>query len=93
MTREKLDDILYELDFDDVGELKNNKYVITLNDSEDYAYYYSILDQNENLDLVDSSSISTEFLNVCTYEGEGFKVSLNADFNKDYYNITIEDLR
>ena len=93
MTREKLDDILYELDFDDVGELKNNKYTITLNNSEDYAYYYSILDHNENLDLVDSSSVSTEFLNVCTYEGVDFKVSLNADFNNDYYNITIEDLK
>lgn len=93
MTKEKVDDILYELDFDDVGELKNNKYTITLNNSEDYAYYYSILDHNENLDLVDSSSVSTEFLNVCTYEGADFKVSLNADFNNDYYNVTIEDLK
>lgn len=93
MTREKLDDILYELDIDDIGKLNGDKYTITLNDSEDYAYYYSILDHNENLDLVDSSSVSTEFLNVCTYEGPDYTVSLNADFNKDYYNITIEDLK
>ena len=92
MTREKLDDILYELDFDDVGELKGDKYTIVLKDSNDYAYYYTLLDQNEELDLVDSSSVSTEFLNVIAYEGNDFKVSLNADFNKDYYNVTIEDL-
>lgn len=92
MEQNKLDDILYLLDFDDIGELKNNKYTIKLNNSNDYAYYYTLLDQNENLNLVDSSSVSTEFLNVITYEGDDFKVSLNADFNKNYYNITIEDL-
>lgn len=92
MEQNKLDDILYLLDFDDIGELKDNKYTIKLNDSNDYAYYYTLLDQNENLNLVDSSSVSTEFLNVITYEGDDFKVSLNADFNKNYYNITIEDL-
>ena len=92
MEQNKLNDILYLLDFDDIGELKDNKYTIKLNDSNDYAYYYTLLDQNENLNLVDSSSVSTEFLNVVTYEGDDFKVSLNADFNKNYYNITIEDL-
>lgn len=92
MEQNKLDDILYLLDFDDIGELKDNKYTIKLNDSNDYAYYYTLLDQNENIDLVDSSSVSTEFLNVITYEGDDFKVSLNADFNKNYYNVTIEDL-
>lgn len=92
MEQNKLDDILTELDFDDIGEFKNNKYTIVLNDSNDYAYYYTLLDSNENLDLVDSSSVSTEFLNVITYEGDDFKVSLNADFNNNYYNVTIEDL-
>lgn len=92
MDQNKLDDILAELDFDDVGELKGDKYTITLKDSNDYAYYYTLLDQNEELDLVDSSSVSTEFLNIVAYEGNDFKVSLNADFNKNYYNVTIEDL-
>lgn len=92
MDQSKLDDILAELDFDDVGKLKDDKYTIVLKDSDDYAYYYTLLDQNEELDLVDSSSVSTEFLNVIAYEGNDFKVSLNADFNKNYYNVTIEDL-
>lgn len=92
MDQSKLDDILAELDFDDVGKLKDDKYTIVLKDSNDYAYYYTLLDQNEELDLVDSSSVSTEFLSVIAYEGNDFKVSLNADFNKNYYNVTIEDL-
>lgn len=92
MDQNKLDGILAELDFDDVGELRGGKYTIVLKDSNDYAYYYTLLDQNEELDLVDASSVSTEFLNVVAYEGNGFKVSLNADFNKNYYNVTIEDL-
>lgn len=93
MDKNKLDDILYELDFDDIGELKNNKYTITLNNSDDYAYYYTLLDHNENLDLIDASSVSTEYLNVITYEGNDYKVSLNANFNSNYYNVTIEDLK
>lgn len=93
MNKDKLDDILYELDFDDIGELANNKYTIVLNNSDDYAYYYTLLDHNENIDLVDSSSVSTEYLNVVTYEGDDYKVSLNANFNDDYYNVTIEDLK
>lgn len=93
MDQSKLDDILAELDFDDIGEINNKgKYVITLNNSDDYAYYYTLLDHNENLELVDSSSVSTEFLNVISYEGEDFKVSLNADFGNNNYNVTIEDL-
>lgn len=92
MTKEKIEDILYLLDFDDIGKLEKDKYTIVLNNSNDYAYYYTLLDQNENLSLVDSSSVSTEYLNILSYEGDDFKVSLNADFNNNYFNVTIEDL-
>ena len=92
MEKSKLEDILEELDIEDIGELKNNAYKIVLKNSDEYAYYYTLLDHNENLDLVDTSSVSTENVNVITYEGYDYKVSLNANFNDNYYNLIIEDL-
>lgn len=92
MERSKLEDILEELDIEDIGELKNNAYKIVLKNSDEYAYYYTLLDHNENLDLVDTSSVSTENVNVITYDGYDYKVSLNANFNDNYYNLIIEDL-
>lgn len=92
MEKSKLEDILEELDVEDIGELKNNAYKIVLKNSDEYAYYYTLLDHNENLDLVDTSSVSTENVNVITYEGYDYKVSLNANFNDNYYNLIIEDL-
>ena len=92
MTRDKLEDILYDLDIDDLGTLNGDTYTIKLKNSDDYAYYYTLLDQNENIDLDDTDSVSTEYLSILTYEGDDFKVSLNADFSKNNYNLTIEDL-
>ena len=94
MNKDKIEKILKDLDFDDIdGKIEGNKFTFTLKNSDDYAYYYTLLDQNDDLTLIDSSSVSTEYLSVIKYEGENFKVSLNADYNKNYYNITIEDLK
>lgn len=91
MDKKKIDGILADLDIDDIGEFDGDKYVIKLNDSDDYSYYYTLLDHDENLELVDSSSVGTKDLNVLTYEWYDYKVSLNANFDNDYYNVTIED--
>lgn len=94
MDKEKIDEILEELDFDKVkGEMRDNKYTITLDDSDEYAYYYTLLDSNDDLNLSDASSVSTEYLSIISYEGEDFKVSLNAYYDKDIYTVTIEDLK
>lgn len=94
MDKEKIDGILKNLNFDKVeGELRNNKYTITLNDSDEYAYYYTLLDSNSDLSLSDASSVSTGYLSIISYEGEDFKVSLNAYYDKNIYTVTIEDLK
>lgn len=90
MTEERAKKICRELEIEDRGRMKNGKYVIELNDSEEYAYYYSLLDYSD-LDLIDSSSVSTEFVNVLTYKGEDYIISLNSDFNENYYCLIIED--
>lgn len=90
MTEERAIKICRELEIEDRGRMKNGKYVIELNDSEEYAYYYSLLDYSD-LDLIDSSSVSTEFVNVLTYKGEDYIISLNSDFNENYYCLIIED--
>lgn len=91
MTTDKAKEILKDLSIDKNGNLKDNKYVIELTDSEEYAYYYSLLDHEENLILSDSSSVSSEYITSVSYDGYDFSVSLNANFNDNYYNIVIED--
>ena len=62
-----------------------------LDDSDDYAYYFTLLDNSINVEVENSSSISSTYLNQVVFEGYGYKVYLNANFETNSYTIKIED--
>ena len=92
MNKAKLFSYLDNLGIDKTGKLESDRYVLKLEDSDEYSRYYTILDQEEDLELSDTSSMSQEFATVLTYVNEDYKLKLNANFIDDYYTFTVEEL-
>ena len=92
MNKAKLFSYLDDLGIDKTGKLESDRYVLKLEDSDEYSRYYTILDQEEDLELSDTSSMSQEFATVLTYTSEDYKLKLNANFVDDYYTFTVEEL-
>lgn len=91
MNKEKVTSFLEDLDLDMTGKFTDRRYTVTLDNSDDYARYYTILDHADNLELSDTSSMSQEFATVLTYVNDDYKVKLNANFVDDYYTLTVEE--
>ena len=92
MNKAKLFSYLDNLGIDKTGKLESDRYILKLEDSDEYSRYYTILDQEEDLELSDTSSMSQEFATVLTYTNEDYKLKLNANFVDDYYTFTVEEL-
>ena len=92
MNKTKLFSYLDALGIDKTGELEPDRYILKLEDSDEYSRYYTILDQEDDLELSDTSSMSQEFATVLTYTSEDYKLKLNANFVDDYYTFTVEEL-
>ena len=92
MNKAKLFSYLDNLGIDKTGKLESDRYILKLEDSDEYSRYYTILDQEEDLELSDTSSMSQEFATVLTYTSEDYKLKLNANFVDDYYTFTVEEL-
>lgn len=92
MNKTKLFSYLDNLGIDKTGKLESDRYVLKLEDSDEYSRYYTILDQEEDLELSDTSSMSQEFATVLTYTSEDYRLKLNANFVDDYYTFTVEEL-
>ena len=92
MNKAKLFSYLDDLGIDKTGKLESDRYVLKLEDSDEYSRYYTILDQEEDLELSDTSSMSQEFATVLTYTSEDYRLKLNANFVDDYYTFTVEEL-
>ena len=87
MNKTKLFSYLDNLGIDKTGKLESDRYVLKLEDSDEYSRYYTILDQEEDLELSDTSSMSQEFATVLTYTSEDYRLKLNANFVDDYYTF------
>lgn len=84
--------LLASLGIEKLGKMKGKRYIVDIPSSDDYARFYTILDRNDNLELGDTSSISTEYVNVLSYYLDDYKISLNANFKDDYYNLVVEEV-
>lgn len=93
MNKEKVIKILDELGLDPTGDFEEHRYIVQLEDSEEYARYYTKLDNADNFHLLDASSISEEYANVLTYSNGNFRFSLNANFDDNYYTLSVEEER
>jgi hypothetical protein len=88
--------ILKRLEIDDTGRYENHFYIITLEDSNEYARMYTKLDKNaintEYPEFTSNSSNSTvKVVNYFEIEEDEmvYNIFLFADFKNDKYYIKI----
>lgn len=92
MDKEKLISFLDEIGVDSTGESGETKYILQLADSDEWARYYTILNSNEELERSEDASMAEEHASVLTYRGKNYKIRLNANFDENYYTISVEEL-
>ena len=69
------------------GTYKDEEYIVTLDNSNEFSEAFDDIVNNRNLEVVDSDTNS----DTCNYiytNGE-YEVQVVADFNKDKYRITV----
>ena len=85
-------DILRELNINETPEkIEEGYYAISFKDSNDYGKCYSKLEKSDLVDLDDDSSVVTYESSSLQYEGDGFEITLIADFEADTYKMTIKE--
>lgn len=72
-------------------EGKPDIFVIELDDSDEYAKYYTLFDKYEKSQLKNEGSMASEFSTILTYVIPNYKIMLNANFNDDYYAIILKE--
>lgn len=89
-----IEQLLKDLGINKVGEYSNkNTYVIDLYSSEEFGKMYSLLDQNNDLEYEEESSLLTVDNGSLMYNyNDEFQFVLIADFNHDQYHLTIKEL-
>lgn len=68
------------------------RFTLLIPNSDDYAVIYSLIDGYEDAELKDTSSMCSEHLTVMTYILPQCRISLNANFDDNYYSLVVEAL-
>lgn len=72
-------------------KIENGYLAISINDSDEYAIYYSLLENSDLVDIDDDSSTLTYESSSIQYDGDGFIITLIGDFEADTYKLTIKE--
>lgn len=92
MNHDKVKELLSDIGIDDIGKYKDNKYIIELDGSDEFARYYTLLDSFDKSTLRDEGSMAQEFATVLSYIVDDYKINLNANFTDDYYSCVISEV-
>lgn len=100
MDNEKIEKLLKNIGIEQRGHIidgiKGKKYMIELQDSNEYARAYTLLDKFKKANMDDEGSMTSEYQTVLSYyipNGDtNYLVMLNANFNDDFYSIVIREV-
>ena len=96
MKKNNIKEILDKLELEPVGRFEKNFYIIKIDDSDQYATAYSLLNKNAinteypNFEKNSANSLN-KVINYFEFEHEGlvYDIFLIADFKNDDYQIKI----
>ncbi len=72
---------------------RDGSYVIDLNSADDFGRMYSLLDNNDELEYLDTVSLLNVNNSSLNYKYKDlYQIALMADFNEDQYKIVITKL-
>lgn len=84
-----MDKFAKELGITKEGTTEDNRYVIMLDNSDEYSVIYSILDKSELVELDTFDMLVTPKTSELNYFNDEFKVKLVGNFEKDIYKVII----
>ena len=90
---DKLQALLKSLNITKEGKMSNNKYLITLDNSDEYSRMYTNLDKNADTYLDPEGMIMSSSTSLMTYLTDDFDITLKADFDNDKYYLIIEEAK
>ena len=82
-------DFLNELGIDKIGFEEDNKYIVELEDSNNYQELFELLDTNDLVKLVEDSVEFEEDYNKVTFVGGKYRLDLIADFKNEKYRLEV----
>lgn len=89
-----IEELLKELGIDKTPEkVKDNEYVIKLDDSKELGQIYTKLDNSTLLNEVDESSTITLIGVNIDFLNDDFYLSLVSDFEADDYRLVIKEIQ
>ena len=85
------DAILDELGFDVEGGLQGDKYVIELENSNEFSRMYTLLDNSDAVVCNEFATLITDKVSEMVFDGEGYSVKLVGNFTTDLYKVIITE--
>lgn len=93
MDKEKLNKLLSDLNLTGKGKESGDKYVITVNSSNELSKFYTLLDKYEDADLDPEGMVMSDKSIYMVYLTDDFDITLKGDLENDKYSMIIEDAR
>ena len=91
-----MDKLLQELGLDDyIGNYTSGKksFVIDLNTDLDFGKVYSILEDNDQVEQLDDTTLLTVHNASIVYEYEDYQLTLKGNFDTEEYSLVIMELK
>lgn len=84
-----MEEFAKSLGIDKPGTMSGDKYIIDLDDSNEYSKFYSLLDKSSLVDLDTSSTLVNENVSELLYMSDDYDIKLVGNFGRDLYRIII----
>lgn len=85
-----MEEILNELNIPDEGKYTSNgAYEITIPNSNTYSRYYSLLENNDDVEQMEDNALLTLNEGRLLYKYRGYLLDLQGDFKNNIYKLVI----
>lgn len=90
MNEEQVRAFLNSIGITEEGKLIDSEYVIQLEDSDEWAKVYSLLEQAENVDIdPDEPIMASERSGIIVYLSDDYDITLDARYDSNTYTLTV----
>ena len=73
------------------GTYQSGKYIIELEDSNEFSRMYTLLDNSDEVEIDDYATLITDKVSELSFIGDGYKIKLVGNFVSDIYRIIITE--
>lgn len=91
MDESKARELLADIGLPEEGKMEKDRYIVKLENSDEWAKCYTLLSDYKDLEMSDVGSMAQEFATVLTYVNDDYRVSLNGNLQDDYYTVSVEE--